>query len=422
MLSQVGQFSVQFFDTAIVGHLGSTPLAGVAFAGNVYFFFYILGTGITVGITPIVGELYAQGKYRNSASFFQNSILVYLLLGLLICGLQLGTIPFFRFMGQSDNIIQAAIPYYCYLSFSSIPLMIFYAFKQFLEGIGNTKVSMIIVIGTNVINIILNYILIYGKLGLPTMEAAGAGLATLIARSFMVMIIIGYFVYNDSVKRYIIFFNKRYFSINHIKKLLNIGFPISFQMTLEGSAFAFTGIMMGWFGDIVLAANQTAIIIANVAFLIITSIGSATTIRVSHVYAKRDLLAIKRITISSYHITIIWNIITIIMFVTLRNYLPLIFNSDPKVVKIVATFLIFVSIYQISDGIQGIAISVLRGVQQVRITSIVAFIAYMLINLPVGYFLAFVFGFGPNGLWFGYIFGLTVAAIVLNRKCRSIKI
>ncbi|MDR1671491.1 MAG: MATE family efflux transporter [Alistipes sp.] len=413
-----GQLAVQIVDNAMVGHLGAVPLAGVAFGGNVYFFLFIFGMGLAMGITPLVGEMYAQGRHRSSAQVLQNSIVLYFILGLAICAAQLATVPLFGFMNQPAEVIAAGTPYYEYLAWSSIPLMLFFAFRQFLEGLGNTRVAMTITIISNVVNIVFNWLLIYGNWGFPQMGAAGAGLATLISRILMPVMLIGYLAWHQSMRRYLLFYARANWSMGSVWSLLSVGFPISLQMTLEGGAFAITGIMMGWLGTEPLAANQIALSMANMAFLMVLSIGQATTIRVSHEYGLRNFTAIKRITHASWRIGLVWNVFMACVFVLCRHLLPRMFTVDEAVIDITGGLLIVVAAFQIFDGLQLTTLCVLRGMQDVKATMVVAFISYLVINLPTGYLLAFVFGMGPQGLWTGYIFGLGVAAILLVMRYR----
>ncbi len=419
-LTQAGQLAVQIVDNAMVGHLGAVPLAGVAFGGNVFFFLFIFGLGLAMGITPLVGEAYAQGQHRKTAKILQNAVVLYLGLGIVISAIQLALVAIFPYMNQPAEVIAAGTPYYRYLAWSSIPLMLFFSFRQFLEGVGNTRVEMVITIFCNVMNVILNWIFIYGNLGFPEMGAAGAGLATLISRAMMPVMVIGYFAWNSSFRRYFSFYHNDNWSRRKVASLLSVGFPISLQMVLEGGSFAITGIMMGWLGTVALAANQIAISVTNMAFLIVLSIGSATTIRVSHAYGIQDFAAIRRIASSSYRIGLVWNVFMAIVFVSCRYLLPRIFTIDPAVIDITASLLVMVAIFQVFDGLQSTSLCILRGMQDVKATSVIAFISYILICLPVGYLFAFVFGVGPQGLWVGFVFGLAVAATLLMTRYRRI--
>ncbi|MDR2882511.1 MAG: MATE family efflux transporter [Alistipes sp.] len=419
-LSQAGQLAVQIIDNAMVGRLGAVPLAGVAFGGNVFFFLFIFGLGLAMGITPLVGEMYAQGRHRSTAQILQNSVALYTAVGLVICAVQMAVVPLFGHMNQPAEVIAAGTPYYRYLAWSIIPLMMFFSFRQFLEGIGNTRVAMAITIVSNIVNIVLNWLLIYGNLGFPEMGAAGAGLATLVSRIMMPVMLVVYFARHHSFRRYLSFYARENWSGTSVWSLLSVGFPISLQMTLEGGAFALTGIMMGWLGTEPLAANQIAISVCNMAFLMVLSIGQATTIRVSHEWGHRNVEAIRRIARSSWRIGLVWNSFMAVVFIVCRHLLPRIFTVDPVVIDITGGLLVIVAAFQVFDGLQSTALCILRGMQDVKATSVVAFISYIVITLPVGWLFAFVFGMGPRGLWMGYVFGLGIAALLLVARYRRI--
>lgn len=419
MLSQVGVIMVQLFDNAMVGKLGALPLAAVAFGGTVFFIVFIFVMGITLALTPLVGEQYSKGCFRIAASYFQNSLVLYPLIGCLAFTVQYALIPLLFYFGQPVEVVEMAIPYYKYLVWSIIPFMIFGAFKQFLEGVGNTTANMMIVVSANLVNILFNWLLIYGNWGFPRMEAAGAGLATLISRICMPIFAICYFILVKKYKRYFAYFQRDKFSLMYVKSLLAVGFPIALQMFMEGIAFALTSIMMGWIGTIAIAANQIALTISNFAFMIVIGLGVATTIRVSHEFGKNNPKELRKAAIASYHLTFIWNTFTAIMIITFRETIAGIFTNDPEVIRVASYLLIFVSAFQFSDGLQSISVGILRGIQDVKQIMYIAFFSYIVINLPVGYFCAFVLNFGAGGLWIGFIFGLSIAAILLISRFRK---
>ena len=418
ILSQAGQIMVQLVDNAMVGHLGAEPLAGVSFANSVFFMLFVLGTGMSLGLTPLVGEMYSVSNYRKSAAYLQNSILFYGCMGIGIFLLAMIVRPFMWRMGQSPEVVAQAVPYFTYVAISVIPFMVFASFKQFLEGIGNTKVAMAIIITSNVVNIIFNWLLIYGHFGCPEMGAASAGLSTLISRILTPILIIWYFYKRDSFYRYFTLFKKENFSWQTIRSLVRVGSPIALQMFMEGSAFALTGIMMGWVGTVEMAGNQVASVISNLAFMIILGIGSAVTICVSHAYGQRNWLEIRRYAGTAYRLGLIWNVITALVFISLRYYIPFLFTSDERVVDMAAHFLVFVAIFQISDGLQANSVAIMRGIQNVKPIMVISFISYILISLPLGYFLTFNTMVGASGLWIGLIVGLSVAAVLYNASYR----
>ncbi len=418
MLSQLGQVVVQLADNVMVGWLGAVSLAAVSFGGAIYFPVFVAGLGLAMGLTPIIGGMFVQRNHFESARYFQNSIVLYTISGCLLTGLLFAAIPLMHHMGQSPEVVVTAIPYFRYLAWSMIPLMLFSAFKQFLEGIGNTKVAMYIIIISNAVNIALNYLLIYGKLGFPEMGAAGAGLATLISRIIMPPMIIVYFFCNHSLRRYLGMFRGSYFNWRSTRELLRVGAPISLQMVLETLAFALSSIMIGWLGAIALAANQITIAMANMAFMIVIGISAATTIRVSHEMGRGDLRQAKRAANASYHMGFVYNLVMGMLFIALRNYIPLIFTNDPHVVEEAAYLLIFAGVFQISDGMQVISLGILRGMKDVNYPMVIALVSYILVNLPLGYLFGFVFEWGAGGVWMGYIGGLGLAAVLLNWRYR----
>lgn len=419
IMSQAGQILVQLVDNAMVGQLGAVPLAGVSFANSVFFMMFILGVGMSLGLTPLVGEMYSVSNHRKTAIYLQNSILFFGVMGVAIFIVSMIVRPFMWRMGQPVEVVQNAVGYFGYVSVSIIPFMIFASFKQFLEGIGNTKIAMAIIITSNVINVIFNWIFIYGNFGVTAMGAAGAGLSTLISRILTPILIIIYFYKRDSFHRYFRFFKMEHFSWRTIRSLIRVGSPISLQMFMEGSAFAITGIMMGWIGTVELAGNQVATVISNIAFMIILGIGSAVTICVSHSYGQRDWREIRRYAGTAYRLGLMWNAVTAILFISLRNYIPMIFTTDPAVIEMASFFLIFVAVFQISDGLQANSVAILRGIQDVKSIMLISFVSYIVISLPLGYFLAFKTDVGAAGLWLALIFGLGIAAVLYYCRYRK---
>ena len=305
VMTQLGQILVQVADNVMVGRYGGddpTPLAATSFGGSVFFILFIAGVGIALGLTPLIGELYAQGDRCKSSQYLQNGLMFYTLLGFLVCGLQLAVIPLMYHMGQPVEVVDMAIPYYKLLAYSMPFIMLFFTFKQFLEGVGNTRVEMVVVILCNLMNVGLNWIFIYGHLGFEELGATGAGLGTLGSRIAMPIMIIGYFYKKQKYRAYLQGFSPRNYSVKTIRTLLRMGLPISLQMFLEASAFVGTSIMMGWLSKTAISANQIAMTLGNCAFMIVTSIGAATTIRISHCYGARSLKELTLAAKASYRL------------------------------------------------------------------------------------------------------------------------
>lgn len=424
VLTQLGQILTQFADNLMVGRYGGddpTPLAAVSFGGAVAFILFIAAIGIALGMTPLIGELYARGDRRESSLLLQNGILFYGALGVAMSLVQYAAIPLLYRLGQPTEVVDMAVPYYKMLVYSMPFVMLFFSFKQFLEGVGNTKVEMVVTIVANLANIGFNWILIYGRWGFPEMGAEGAGLGTLMSRIIAPIGMIGYFCSRSDYRSYLAGFSPRNFSRRAIGRLLRMGLPISMQMFLEASAFVGTGIMMGWFGSmakVAMSANQIATTIANCAFMIVLSIGAATTIRVSHCYGARNFDELTRAARASYHLVLAWNAFAALVFISLRRWIPTLFTTNAETILLTSQLLAFVALFQLSDGIQNVSVGILRGLQDVKVIMPIALIAYWLLNLPVGYLLGFTLGMGPAGLFLGFTFGLSAAGVLMIRRIR----
>lgn len=421
VLTQVGQILTQVADNLMVGRYGGddpTPLAAVSFGGSVFFIVFIAAVGVALGLTPLIGELYARRDLHRSATLLQNGMLFYTLLGLATAALQWAATPLLYRLGQPADVVTMAIPYYRMLVMSMPFIMLFFSFKQFLEGVGNTRAEMAATIIANAANIGMNYLLIYGHAGLPEMGATGAGLATLLSRVMACALIVGYFCQRRKYRIYFTAFSRRNYSLSAVRQLLRMGLPISLQMFLEASAFVGTGIMMGWLGKEAMSANQIATTLGNCAFMIVMSIGAATTIRVSHCYGARDIGGLSRAAKASYHLVLAWNTLAAILFISLRHRIPALFTANDEVIAITANLMFAAALYQLSDGIQNVSVGILRGIQDVRIIMPIAFVSYWLLNLPVGYLFGFTLGMGPSGLFLGFTFGLSAAAAMMILRIR----
>ena len=428
-LSQLGYVVVQFADNAMVGSYGGDdplPLSAVSFGVMMSFVLFSLAMGITLGLTPVIGEHFARGEYRRTAHYLQSSLVSYPILGVIFMVLQQLSVPLLYKLGQPVEVVDMAVPYYKLMGYSLPAIMLYGCFKQFLEGMGNTVTPMVIALVSNMMNIVLNWVFIYGNCGCEAMGVYGAGLATLIARWASPVLIFIYFVVKGEYRDYLKLFSRGVKYIKDTYRLLTIGVPLAGQMLLEGSAFVVTSVMMGWFGAEALAANQVAMTYGNAAFMLTIALGSAATIRVSHCYGLGDREKMRDVVISSSHLSAVWGAMVFISFIAFRGVLPRLFTPSEPIIALASQMIIWVGLYQISDAVQGTLIGVLRGMQDVKIIAGLSFVAYVLLNIPVGYLCAFTFGFGSTGLLAGYVVGLTTAAIAYGirayRNLRSEKI
>lgn len=422
MLAQLGYIAVQVADTAMVGMYGGEEaihLAAVSFGTSISWLFFFICIGLTIGLTPVVGELFVQERNREMAHYLQTSFVLYPLFGLVCMALQIASEPLLYCMGQPVEVVDIALPYYRLMAYGLPFVMLYGAVKQFLEGVGNTKSAMIVAVVTNLANIALNYIFIFGKCGFEAMGAYGAGLATLVARILNPLLLGGYFVCARQYREYLALFSRGVDWLRNSVKLLKMGFPIAGQMVLEALAFIVTGVMMGWFGAEAISANQIGNTYGNCTFLLVLSLGSATTICVSHAFGRRSIEEVSAVVRSSLSMAVVWGVAVLTAFALLRHLMPLIFTENREVIALASQMLILYATFQISDALQCILVGILRGLQQVKSIAIVAFFAYIVINIPVGYFVAFHLEMGASGLIVGYIVGLTAAALLYGLRVRK---
>ena len=297
---------------------------------------------------------------------------------------------------------------------SIIPLMIFQSFRTYSDGLSETLPPMIAILIGNVLNIFLNYVLIYGKFGAPALGVAGAGYATLITRVVIVIIIIVICYRWKNLWEYIAGSNFSRYSKQVFNKILTLSIPTSLQMFFEMSIFSFASIMMGLISKEAQAAHQIAINLAAITFLICTGFAMASTIRVGNYFGEKNAKALERTASSAIIQVVFFMAVCAIIFIVFRNQLPLFYIDDSSVISIASTLIILAAIFQLPDGIQVTTLGALRGIQDVKIPTLITFFAYFIVGFPCCYLLAFVFDLGPIGIWIGLVLSLTVSAVMLH--------
>ncbi len=412
-LGQVGHMITNVTDTVMVGQLGTIQLAGVTLANNVFIFLFIFGLGLSGGLTPLVGKAFGEKNMEKCRNLMQQGLLFNLVAGLVFTVLNLGMVFFMPYMGQEEGVVREAIPFFNYLAWSLLPVMGFSGFKQFLEGMGMTIPPMIISLAGNLVNVALNYIFIFGHLGVEPMGAPGAGLATLIARSMMFISLAAYVYANKGLRPFYDGFRQFRPNWPVLKEIGKIGLPVGLQYFMEVAAFAAGAIMMGWLGAIPLSAHQIAISLAAMTFLAASGLGTASTIMVSNMHGQHRYVELRKTGHAAFRLVLVFMAMTAIAFALLRNWLPGWFVNDPEVAAIAAGLLVIAALFQLSDGMQMVTISTLRGLSDVKIPMYIAMVAYWVIALPCSYLFAFVLDYGPPGIWYGYLTGLTAAAVAM---------
>ncbi len=419
-LGQIGHILANMADTAMLGQFDTNHLAGAAFAFNVFLPFLIFGFGLSMGITPLVAGEKANGNHQKIGSLYFHGLRLYGLAGVVLAILLVVTSFFLDYMGQEAGVAELAQPYFLWLAVSMIPIAIFQHMKQYTEGMSDTKLPMLVSVYANVLNVVLNYFLIFGFGSIPPMGIVGAGIATCISRCSLVIFMVYLMKKNSIHKTTLEWAKKAKYSMLEIKKLWQISLPIGVQFTFEVSAFAIAAIMIGVLGKDFLSAHEIAIRFAALSYLTASGIGAATTIRVGEFLAKNNFVELRRSAIVSMGLVLVLMVVAASSFYVFRNDLPLLVidSSEVDIVKNASMFLVLAAIFQFSDGIQVVGISVLRGMQDVKFPTFITLTAYWIIALPMAYYLSFILEIGPKGVWYALIIGLTVSAILLQIRLR----
>ncbi len=418
MLSQLGHMMVNVADAVMVGQLGATPLAAASLANVIFHLLLMFGIGISYGITPLVAAADGEGNIPRSGQLLKHATLINVITGILLFGIVLAGNRTLAYLNQPEHVVTLATPYLNIITLSMVPLMIFQTYRQFAEGLSDTKTAMKIVIITNLFNVGLNYILIYGKLGFPAMGLNGAGWASLISR----IILAGwmaFYVFRSFVSYRIGFTFGNYRKVI-FRKILNIGLPAGFQYIFEVGAFGFAVIMIGWLGTNALAAHQIAINMAAISYMAASGLSAAATIRVGNQWGRKDIEQLRTAAFTIFGMVIVFMAFCAAVFVAGREFFPSLYIDDPEVISIAASLLVIAGFFQLSDGIQVVSLGALRGLEDVRIPTLLTFLAYWVLALPAGYLLAFPLGMGVRGIWTGLLIGLTIAAIVLFLRFRHL--
>lgn len=413
MLSQLGQVAVGVADSMMVGRLGALELAASSLANSIFFVILMFGIGISMGLTPLVSKAYGKGKTHQISRLFSNSLLINFLASLSLFGVVLLFSQNISILNQREEVEVLALPFLLIITASLVPLMVFQTFKQFVEGISQTKQAMFITISANLVNVFLNWLLIWGHWGFPELGFLGAAWATLISRVLM-MVLMG--VYVLSSKRYADFGLRVLRFIPNwtlCQRILKIGVPTGFQFIFEVSAFSAAAIMMGWIGVNALAGHQIALNLASISYMMATGLATAGMIRVSHYIGKEDFRGMREAGMVAFGMVATFMFVCALLFFVLRFFLPTLYIDDPQVISLAASLLVLAGLFQLSDGIQVVGLGVLRGLEDVKVPTVVTFLAYWGLGLPLGYVLAFEMGFAEKGVWIGLLIGLTLTAGML---------
>ncbi|HSF53973.1 MAG TPA: MATE family efflux transporter [Algoriphagus sp.] len=420
MLSQLGQVSVGVADSMMVGRLGALPLAAASLGNSIFFVLMMFGIGISMGITPLVSMADGKEKSKRISRLFSHGLWINIATSIVLTAIVLGSSQGLHFLNQPEEVVVLAVPYLLIITASLVPLMVFQTFKQMAEGLSQTRQAMFITIFANLVNVFLNYVLIWGVWGFPELGLNGAGWATLISRVLMALMLGGYILISPRYKKYHFKLSFPRASLPMMARILKIGIPTGFQFIFEVSAFSTAAIMMGWIGVNALAGHQIALNLASISYMMATGLATAGMIRVSNQIGKGNMKGMREAGMVVFGMVVVFMLSCAVIFFSFRFFLPTLYIDDPEVIALSASLLIIAGLFQLSDGIQVVGLGVLRGLEDVKVPTLVTLMAYWVLGLPLGYVLAFNFGMGAQGIWYGLLIGLSITAVMLLYRFHSL--
>lgn len=414
ILGQVGHMATQIADSIMVGGLGAEILAASAYAGMLFLVILVTLIGLATAITTLVGNARGEGSDEDIVQILGNSFWATLFFSVLSVVACLLVRPALYSLGQDPLVVDIALPYFSILCWSAIPLIVFLSLKHFTEGLEWTLPSMVVSILANGLNIFLNWVLIYGHLGFAAYGIEGAGYATLISRVFMAACLLFLMSYHPKLapyKRAILHFK---WSSKRLKTLFTLGIPIGLQYLMEGGAFIAGTIVVGWLGASHLAAHQIALSVSSFTYMFAMGLGATATIRISNLRGSGKIEQLKTVSYSLLVMMIVIESTFVVAIILLRDILPQYYVEEAEVILIASKLLVIAAFFQLSDGIQVLAMSALRGLSDVKTPTWIAFFSYWILSVPMGYVIMEYTPQLSKGIWFGFVIGLSVAAVLLT--------
>ena len=422
MIGMLGHIFVQFIDNVMVGQLGTAELAAISLGNSFVFIAMSIGIGFSQAITPLIAEADGAKKDKDISRIFEHSFMICLILGLILFTIVFLNRNLLYSMNQPIEVVELASPYLFWVSFSLITIVTFQSFRQFADGLSFTKAAMYSTLLGNVINVILNFLLIFGLWIFPKLGVEGAAIGTLISRICMLTFIIVYLKLHKKLSVYINRFFPSKVQIKRVKKIIYLGLPSALHSFFEVAFFISAVWMSGIIGKNSQAANQIALNLASMTYMVALGVGVAAMIRVGNQRGMMNFIKLREVALSTLFLIIIVDIFFCLIFLIFNDYLPLLY-LDPndannltdvnEVLQIASKLLIIAGVFQLFDGIQAVVLGALRGMQDVNIPAFIIFLSYGLIGFPTSYFLGFYTSLSVVGIWIGLMTGLFSSSLFL---------
>nr|QIM10866.1 MATE family efflux transporter [uncultured Muribaculaceae bacterium] len=413
LVTQLGIILVSFADTMMVGAYGLNELAASAFVNSLFLIVIVMLLGFAGGVTPLIGALYGKGNHTEGGIMLRASLQVNTIMAISFMVIMSGLYFFLDCFGQDPEILPIARRYYLIILFTLIPMAIFNCFQQTANGTTDTATPMWIILCADTINIIGNYLLIFGKFGCPELGLAGAGISTLVARTFAAITIVAVFAFRKRYKPYWEPLKTSHAGKERRLKVWNTSYPLMIQSGVECGLWSAGAVVSGWFGKVQLGAYQVVNTISQLGFMTYMSFGWAVSIRVANFTGLKDYRSIRKSTYAGLHLILVLCVIASLGFYFFADQLVTLFTSEQAVVAAALPLILPLILYQFCDATQLTYVNALRGTSEVRPLLWISIVGYLVVGIPLLYFMAVTLGLQTVGVYYSFSGALTVTALLL---------
>ena len=412
VLAELGWMTMGMVDTLMVGRLSAEAIGAVGLGSSIFMAIGVFAMGLLLGLDTLVSHAWGAGRIDECHRWLLHGVVAAAVLTLPVTGVLLAVLQTLGGWGMDPGVLRLTEPYLAIVTWSVLPLLLYAAFRRYLQGMGAVRPVMFALLAANLINVLANWILIYGRLGAPALGVSGAGWATVLSRMMMAAFLFGAIVWRERGLRG---FRDARLTISRawMHRLVQLGLPAAVQITLEVGVFAAASALAGRLAPASLAAHQIALNLAGFTFMVPLGVASAGAVRVGHAIGRRDgagavLAGWTALLLGSFFMAV-----AALVFVAIPGRLISAFTSEPEVLRIGAALLVVAAVFQLFDGLQGVGTGVLRGLGDTRSPMLWNLGAYWLVGLPVAYWLAFEVELGVIGLWWGLSAGLIICGVAL---------
>jgi MATE family multidrug resistance protein len=413
VIGQVSQMLLGVADTVMIGKLGVTELAVLTFTNSLFYVPFIFGLGVLTAISVFTSNAHGADDAQAGRASCRLGVYISAILGLVLFGVMWLFSQNLEIFGQPKDVVQSSKLFFQIIMASMVPALMSLALKNHADSLGRPWPPFWIFLSGVLLNVFLNWVMIYGKLGCPAWGLEGAAIATLIARIAILVAMFIWLYRAVGLRDWLPYRWLRMPNRSELRRFLSIGFPASLQMVCEVSAFSAAGLLMGRFGETAMAAHQIALMCAATAFMVPLGLSMALSVRIGSANGAGHGERLRKIAVSGWWLGAGWALIGVGIFLFFGKWLASLYIDEAPVIELAAGIMIVAGVFQLFDSLQIGSVAMLRGLHDARMPAFMGFLAYWVIGIPIAVFLSIHLGYGAVGVWWGLASGLFVACCLL---------